>query len=126
MARLTKETRVKIEKYLLNAIDNNDYSQMEQINTKKDALIFLYKTFKANYGHEIKRIGQYKAFSEWLRGLPSVCNIEFMNYKILELAKEWGQDVTTEKQQDKIIYSYWDFITWQYFKLFKNYKIEVV
>ena len=123
--KLTKETRLKIEEYLLNAISTEGYSQMNEINTKKDALNFLYETFKAEYGFNIQRLGQYKAFSEWLRGLPSVCNIEFMNYEILKLAKEWGQDVTTEKQQDKILNQYWDFITWQYFKLFKKYKIEV-
>lgn len=115
--RLTKEQSLKVEEYLLNGIESDD----TQLNTAEEKLKFAYSRFKAEYGHEILRKGEFKAFSEWLSGLA--LNYDFYNYKILELAKEWGQNPTTEAQEDKIIMGWWDFLTNKFFKLLKKYKV---
>ena len=135
MARLTKEQNEKYFKYILGCIDNQDYCSAceepepkEELKTDKEKLGFLLNQFKAEKGHEIERVGFYKAFEEWIRGLPSCFNIEFMNYKILELAKRLGtlNKNATESEEDKIINNYWNFITLKTFRLMKINKIEVL
>jgi len=115
--RLTKEQSLKVEEYLLNGISSND----TQLNTAEEKLKFAYNRFKAEYGFNILRMGEYKAFSEWLSGLA--LDYDFYNYKILELAKEWGQNPTTEAQENKIIMGWWDFLTTKFFKALKKYKV---
>ncbi|NCC71385.1 hypothetical protein EOM09_07435 [bacterium] len=121
--RLTKENKQDIEKYILNSIDSENYNII--LENEKQKLEFVYNTFINEFGFRIKQIGLYSAFSEYLQGLPSCINIDFYNYKILELAQSWGQEVETEKQQDKVINQWFDFITNQFFKLCKKYKIEL-
>jgi len=115
--RLTKEIRQKIEVYCIEHLNNAD----ETIKDDRDRLQYAYNRFKEEYDHMIERVGEFKAFSEWLQGLA--LDIAFYNCDILRLAKEWGQNPTTEAQEDKIISQYWVFMTNQYFKLFKKYKV---
>jgi len=117
MAKLTQEIRDKIKEYCLNSIDSDD----EEFSTDKEKLQYAMNRFKSEYGHMIKRVGQFKAFSEWLQGLA--LNIAYYNCDILELAKEWGQTPKTEREEDKILEQWWDFMTNQYFKLFKAHKV---
>ena len=120
MVRLTKEVRLEIEQYILNGIISED----QELNTDKEKLQYAYNHFKAEYGFNIERMGQYKAFSEWLSGLA--LDYDFYNFDILKLAEKWGQNVETEKQQQFILDNYWDFLTNQFFKLCKKNKIEVL
>lgn len=126
MAKLTKEIREEIKEYCLNSITSDDVEFKHDLSDddNENKLKYVYNRFRSEYGHEIKRVSEFKAFSEWLQGLA--LDIAFMNNEILELAKRWGQDVSTESKQDKILSQYWDFMTNQYFKLFRKYKIEVV
>ena len=121
---MTKIQKEKYYKYIINCIDSEAYD----IKTKstKDKLQFLSDTFHKEYGWNIERIGQYMAFQEWTQGLPSVFHIEFYNYKIIELAKKIGtlDKNATEKQEDRILENYWNFITILTFQLFRKYKIN--
>jgi hypothetical protein len=104
------ENKTKIEKqinqYILDCIDSEPYEVVT--TTNKEKLTFLYSTFKSEYGHMIPRIGAVQAFSEWTRGLPSIFNIAFTNYDILQLAKKWGiiPVASTEEQEDIVINNY--------------------
>jgi len=64
-------------------------------------------------------------FIDWCRGLPSCFNIEFENYKILELAVNTGglKPDYTEKEADKILNNYFNFIACKTFQLFNKYDI---
>jgi len=117
--RLTKEIREEIERYCLNAITSEDI----EFKNDREKLLYCWNRFNSEYGHEIKRKGYSGAFSYWLSGLA--LDLDFYNCEIIKLAKKWGQDVSTEAKEDKIISQWWDFMTNQYFKLFKKYKIEV-
>lgn len=110
--------------YILNSIDCSGYGV--KCNTDWSKLVFLNETFKSEYGWAIKQYGKQKAFREWIMGLPSSFNIEFENYKILQLAKKWGSlpANATERQEDKILDNYWNFITAKTFQLFSKYGIE--
>ena len=122
MVRLTKENNEKIKKYIFSIIDGENYNVT--FKNDKEKLQFVYDTFVKEYGHEIERRGPLGAFSEWIKGLPSAFNVEYRNYYILELAKEWGQVVETESQQYKILDVWFDFITNKTFVLMHKYKIN--
>jgi hypothetical protein len=116
-------TQTHARAYILDCIDSEPYDV--KTTTEQEKLQFLYDTFQHEMKWNIDRIGQYKAFSEWCQGLPTVFNIEFENYKILELAKTWGTlpKNATEKQEDGILENYWNLITVTTFQLFRKYHI---
>ena len=64
-----------------------------------------------------------KTIINWIMGLPTCLNIDFENYKILELAKLWGSipENATEKQEDKILANWWNFIAVKFFQLVRKY-----
>jgi hypothetical protein len=112
------------DNYIIDAISTEGYDV--EAKTTKEKLQFLKRTFESEYGHMIPRVGEQKAFSEWIRSLPSTFNIEFYNNEIIELAKK-GKSLPenpTEKQEDKILENYWDFIAARTFHLFKKYKVD--
>jgi hypothetical protein len=114
----------QINKYILDAIDSSGYDVVTP-STTEGKLRFLYDTFFSEYHWNIERVGQLKAMTEWLQGLPSSINIEFANYAIIQLAKSWGslpQDAT-ERQEDKLLANYWQFMAMRILSLFKKYKI---
>lgn len=105
--------------YILGSIDGDNYGV--ELTTDKQKVDFVYDTFRSEYGYQILYYGgnEVKAFSEYLAGLPSCINIEFRNYYILELAKMWGsipQDAT-EKQEDKIIDNWFNYIAVNFFQM---------
>lgn len=121
--------------YILDAIsaegyDNEDGTPAE-LKDSKDALAFLYKTFVKEYGFMFDgstgyRHTQERAFKEWIMGLPSSFNVDFENYKILQIAVKWGSIPAdyTERQADKILANWFNFITVKTFQLFKKYKVN--
>ena len=115
-----------VKLYILDCIDNNDYSQ-KVLATTAQKIAFVESCFNKEYGHEIALVGRQNAVMSWLQGLPSVLNIEFMNYKILELAEKWGSlpPNASEKQQDKILDNYWNFMAAKLCQLFDGYRIPV-
>ena len=120
----TKELNKVSKQYIVDCIDSEPYDVKTE--TDKEKLQFLFDTFKAEKGWEIERIGQHKAFESWCMGLPTVFNIVFNNYDILELAKFWGSIPldATERQAEKILDNYWNFITVKTFQLFRKHNIQ--
>jgi len=114
-----------VKAYILEAIDNEGYDDAKELKTDKEKLQFLMNTFKSEYGWSIERYGMNKAFAEWIAGLPSSFNIDFENYKILELARAWGslKAFATEAQEDKILLNWFNFVTVKTFQLFRKHKI---
>lgn len=115
-----------VKAYILEAIDNEDYDDAKELKTDKEKLQFLFDTFKGEYGWSIKLCGMNKAFADWIAGLPSSFNIDFENYKILDLARAWGSipKDATEAQEDKILLNWFNFITVKTFQLFRKHKIS--
>jgi hypothetical protein len=122
-----------VYQYILDCVNENakeEYNLKKQPATDQEKLQFVLSTFRKEYKHEINRRGEYKAFSEWLSGLPSAIFIDFENYKILQLAEKWGSipDGLTEKRkdkyEDKLILSWFNFITVKFFVLCKRNKVN--
>lgn len=116
----------KAYNYIIDSIDTEGYDVTVTANTDKEKLQFVIDTFNAEQGFNIKREGQQKAFVGWLMGLPSCIHIEFVNYKIIELAKEWGsiEEDATEKEEDRIIESWFRFIYMRFVGLCRKNKIQ--
>lgn len=128
MKRKTQNLDVTfVNPYILDCIDSSSYDIT--CNTDKEKLQFLYNTFIKEYwyGENKRYYGNIiNAFTSWLQGLPSCFNIDFENYVILQIAKKWGSipDNASERQEDKILENWFNFISVKTFKLFKKYKID--
>jgi hypothetical protein len=108
--------------YILDSIDGDGYGV--ELTTDKQKIDFVYETFKSEYSYTIEHfkragISETRVFADYLAGLPSCINIEFRNYYILEMAKQWGSipENATEKQQDKIIFNWFNYIAISFFQL---------
>ena len=113
-----------VYRYMIDCIDTDGNTQIAFDATK---LAYVMSRFKTEYDHEIKRKGVHKAFTDWLMGLPSCFNIDFENYKILEIAQLWGSlpEKATEAQEDKIIANWFNFITVKFFQICNRNKVSI-
>jgi hypothetical protein len=117
--------------YILGCIQSENYDVVCNSDTEK--LQFLADTFKKEYcfPDNLKRYGSYQnIMTEWIMGLPSCFNVDFENYRILEIAKEWGTiDYTgssrhvLSKLEDKVLDNWFNFISAKTFQLFRKHKI---
>jgi len=112
-----------VKKYILNAIDP-DYCEAKE-NDINSLIAGLKTAFYAEHGFMVERIGEQAAVAEWLQGLPSAVSIDFYNHEILKLAVLWGSipEDATEKQQDKIINNWFNFISNKIGQLFRGYAV---
>ena len=120
------ELDYKVKRYIVSCIDGSGYEVDTDRMDEKGKLQFLYNTFKTEYGWNIQRVGEYKAVTEWLQGLPTCFGIDFENYHILHLAYNWGsiKETDTESRKDKILSNWFNFIMVKTYQLFKKYKIN--
>lgn len=110
-------------KYILDSIDGDGYGV--QLTTDKQKIDFVFNTFMSEYkysinnGLSIRKVGIQTIFADYLAGLPSCINIEFRNFYILEMAKQWGSipENATEKQEDKILSNWFAYIATNFFQL---------
>ena len=113
----------KAYRYIIKSINSENYDVVTKGRIQK--LKFLKDTFIKEAGWNIERVGEVNAFKEWTQGLPTVFNIEFENYKILELAVKWDQLTLGDTQrEDHILENYWNFIAVKTFQLFRKYKVS--
>ena len=96
------------KKYILSTIETG-YNDEELINDK-EKIEYLFDRFYSEYGSEVKRLGKYKAMSEWLSGLA--LDIEYYYDDIVKLAVEMGSidENPSEKLINKVCDNYWDFM----------------
>ncbi len=125
-----KQLDQTVKRYIIEAIDSTGYDLKQPLLSDEYKLRFLYSTFLKEYGWAIGRHGEQLAFREWLQGLPSCFNIDFENYKIIELAYAWGSidrglsDKARDKREDMILDNWFNFITVKTFQLFKKYGVK--
>lgn len=112
-----------VKRYIISQIDADGYDDNPE--TVDEKIKFLHNIFLAEYGWCVDRIGPQDALREWFMGLPSSCHIEFMNHNILQLAIRWGSlpENATEKQENKILDNYWNFMAAKTCQLFNGYRI---
>ena len=119
----SKEFKAIVRAYIMACVPDvqtiaAEYGQTIE-DTDKARVNWVADTFNRDYRHAVKHYGKQRAFSEWLQGLPSAIHIDFMNYRIIELAKQWGSLPAddTEWQEDKIISNWFNFILFKFWQL---------
>jgi hypothetical protein len=131
-----KGIRGKIYPYIINAIDFEGY-ELTEAKTTQQLLQNLFDTF---YSEKIKHhdnwVAYYgniqNAFKDWVSGLPSCFNIDFENYKILELLYEFEYLQKTsnkrfdERREDSAVENWFNFITVKTFQLFHKYEVKML
>lgn len=81
---------------------------------------------EAYHEYNIKRFqgNDQRIIAEHLQGLPSWINVPYSYYDILQLAKKWGYDVSTEKKEDAFCERYWGAVAMIILQAFKHYKTK--
>jgi hypothetical protein len=114
--------------YILDAIDGEGYDKV--LNTDTEKLQFLAECFKIEYcfPDNLRRFGSYQnCMAEWFMGLPSSFNIDYENYRIIEIAKSWGsipQDAT-DRQEDKVLDNWFNWIANKTIQLMKKHNVSI-
>ena len=108
-----------IQSYILDSIDGEGYDIKTETPTEK--LDFLFDCFEVefNYKNNQLRYPNFQdRFANWLQGLPSVINLPYQEYEILQLSKILFEvDTLSEKLKNQIINNYWSFMAFQIIKL---------
>jgi hypothetical protein len=97
------------ENTIIESINFDGYKIAEyKTQNTKHKIQEVHKIFKKEFihlynCHEL----ELNLFTEWLQGLPSVLTVPFMNYDILNNAKEAGFILDSEEQEDVFLSKYW-------------------
>ena len=121
--KTTKSQFAQIEKYIFDCIDFQGY-EFKETSDKKELLSNLIETFKIEFWHDYNQ-KYYKGdikigFENWLLGLPSSFNVDFENYRILEIGGDWGFDLSSETKEDKFISQWFQMISNSVFYLYNK------
>lgn len=54
--------------------------------------------------HRVRNLGD--EIGEWLRGLPSCCTVDFVDYDIVQIGKKWGF-CRNERQEVSFVMNWW-------------------
>mgnify|MGYP001589424591 CR=1 FL=1 len=128
MKTQTKLNRSELDlfwkKEIVSWIDLEAY-EIAEPQTIKEKLTILENVFKEETGLTILHQEDIKGH---LMGLPSICSPIFENYKIIELLKECGTitERTTEKQVDKLLENYWDYVSAKLLQLFRAPSTSII
>lgn len=109
------------EQTIIENIDLSGYG-IDNEGYLYDKVKTTYNIFKREYGYNIERMGEKKAFCEWLQGLPSALTVPFYNYDILNRAYLHNeiQANATEEQEDKFLDTYFMNLSSAFFTLYNN------
>jgi hypothetical protein len=109
------------EKIIIENIDLESYELSNDVYLY-DKIKTLYNIFKMEYGYNIERMGERRAFCEWLQGLPSALTVPFYNHDILNRAYLYNviSANATEEQEDEFLDSYFMNLSDAFFTLKNN------
>jgi hypothetical protein len=96
--------------YILSCIDGSNHGK--DLTTDKDKINFVMDCFDSEYYNWRKKENNQAVLSEWLQGLPTSCNIDYENYRIIEIGIQCGYlpAQPTDKQADKFISNWFNAI----------------
>jgi len=108
------------EQIVLNNIDLESYDI--EAKTNFDKMQETYNIFLSEYGFNVRRMGELKAFTEYLKGLPTVLTVPFYNYDILNIASLYDliSANATEEQEDEFLSTYFENVAMAFFTLKNN------
>ena len=97
----------KFENYVISMIKNSVYVEDNNytINCDRGAILLFFSVYQKEYGWAFPGVRNIK---DYLQGLPSIANIDFYNYKIIEIGKDWGVNLDTEEKQYTWCETWWE------------------
>lgn len=105
------------ENTILNSINFDGYKVPDyEIQHPRLRIAKIHKIFKHEFIHSYNcHESELNLFTEWLQGLPSVLTVPFMNYDILNNAKEAGFILDSEESEDNFLSKYWERLSEAFF-----------
>ena len=123
-SKLDKQAKLYLLEAMRSHLEGYDFteSDIEAMNNGEVSALTRW-VFIREYQWQLERKGIVGALTEWLQGLA--LPIEYMNYDIIQLAKDWGSlpENATEKQEDDICDNYWNFMANKLSQLFDGYRV---
>lgn len=124
----------KIKNYILSIINDSglkDYGYKPETMNTKEKLQAIHDAYVKEfaYSNNVSRYNNNRSvmFSEWLKGLPSLMNIDFYNAEIISLLMSWG--FITEKSRystiNKHINSFFLYVSMAFFKLLEDKRLVI-
>tara|TARA_R100001463_G_scaffold133874_1_gene195601 strand:- start:377 stop:760 length:384 start_codon:yes stop_codon:yes gene_type:complete len=102
------EYKKNYKKYILDCVqlDNEE----KKLKTDQEKINYIFDRFNSEYGWNIKRVGKFKAMSEWLSGLA--LPIEYYYDDIVKLAIKMGSidENPSDKLRARVEQGYFDFM----------------
>lgn len=101
-----RDRKVQYE-YVLNCINEDAYNK--SYTEPKDKVEFLLRTFNEEYNHSYNKNKFPKLIDRiesYYRCLPSVFNIEFRDYNIIQIGKQWGY-CQTKRSESEFCNQWW-------------------
>ena len=119
----SKKYLQNVQSFILDSVSGLDYNV--KTDTPSEKMAFLWDCFNKeyNYQNNVLRYPNIKTrFANWLSGLPSVIDLPFTNYEILETSKKLLEtDNLTAIQEDKILANYYNFMSYHVLKLISTH-----
>lgn len=107
---------INLQDFILKGVDASGYDdEIDENSTNSEKVAFIRKTFEAEYGWQINRIGRVKALAEWLAGLPSCVNIPFTYADIIELHEQCGLPVSSDAEIDYAVENHFKLVAQEIF-----------
>lgn len=102
--KMNKE--VQYEYIINNCIETCNY--IGEFKTEREKIWLVLAEF-LNYSrtknlNKIRNLGE--EIGEWLRGLPSCCTVDFVDYNIVQIGKKWGF-CRNETQAANFVKNWW-------------------
>lgn len=123
-----KEVKNKIRGYIVNHADFSGYIGYEGFPKSEpehwaEKVYYLHKIFVSEYGYNIRRMGEYRAFKEWLCGVPSALTVDFCYYDVRKIMREWLDQTEEESARFDDVETWEKFlhlVTREFFALWEN------
>lgn len=99
--------------YVLDCIKNSASATDQDMNFENDnqVLQFFFDEFKEEFNYEYNKRyypNLQQRIEYYLRGLPGCCNIEFIDYNILQLGVKWGVlSCADDKKACSFVANFW-------------------
>lgn len=105
----SKEYKTTVREYLTPIVI--EALEAREKSTEGNIFKSVVDCARSELPHEFARHGQQGGLAQWLQGLGM--GIDYMNYRIIELAEEWHGCAIPENKKDAIIDGWWNHIAFK-------------
>jgi hypothetical protein len=110
--------------YVLDCIDDEDV----ELTDNESKLKRFVQKFHDEYDSEWARLNfpnQTERVAQFLRGLPSICSIDYDNFSIGEVGKKWGY-CKDDRSRANFVKNWWNCIADRIIQLCAHYNVEFI